>query len=222
MEPHTALEHSTDFAAGDQATLARLAARMVLRDYPAGSQLFTEDDPPGPCYLIQAGQVRLHSARPDGRAQLLATLGPGMLAGEMTALLSRPRTATAITLEQVSAWEIPADALQAAFRDDVRLAHTMMLTVMELMIDQDAQAVRRMGLVPVQRLATIILDQQRSEHAQEGQPLSITPADLALLAGESHTTFTMNLARLQRTGAVETRDDHLVVTSLERLRHLAE
>jgi CRP/FNR family transcriptional regulator, cyclic AMP receptor protein len=222
MEPRTALEHAADFAAGDQATLTRLAARMLLGDYPAGSQLFVEGDPPGPCYLIQTGQVRLTSARPDGRAQLLATLRPGMLAGEMTALLGRPRTATATTLAPTSAWQIPADALQEAFRDDPRLAYTMLLTVMELMVDQDAQAVRRMGLAPVQRLATIILEQQRSEHAQEGQPLSISPAELALLAGESQTTFTMNLARLQRTGAVETRDQHLVVTSLERLRHLAE
>jgi CRP/FNR family cyclic AMP-dependent transcriptional regulator len=222
MGPHTALEHSADFAAGDHATLARLAARMLLGDYPTGSQLFVEGDPPGPCYLILTGQVRLTSARPDGRAQLLATLSPGMLAGEMTALLGRPRTATAITLEPVSAWGIPADALQQAFRDDVRLAHTMMLTVMELMVDQDAQAVRRMGLAPVQRLATILLDQQRNEHALEGQPLSISPAELALLAGESSTAFMMSLARLQRTGAVETRDEHLVVTSLERLRHLAD
>jgi CRP/FNR family cyclic AMP-dependent transcriptional regulator len=222
MEPLSALEHSTDFAAGDRSTLERLAARMVPRDYPAGSQLFAEGDPPGPCYLIQVGQVRLSSVRPDGRAQLLATLGPGMLAGEMTAMLGRPRTATATALAPVSAWEIPADALQQAFRDDPRLSHAMLLAVMELMVDQDARAVRRMGLAPVQRLATIILDQQHSERAEEGQPLSITPADLALLAGEAPTTCTMNLARLVRTGAVETRDDHLVVTSLDRLRHLAE
>jgi hypothetical protein len=52
--------------------------------------------------------------------------------------------------------------------------------------------------------------------------LSLSPADLAPLAGESHTRFTMNLARLQRTGAVQTRGEHLVVISLERLRHLAE
>jgi DNA-binding transcriptional ArsR family regulator len=50
----------------------------------------------------------------------------------------------------------------------------------------------------------------------------MTPAELALAAGESQTTFVMNLGRLRRAGAVETRDDHVVIMSLERLRRLAE
>jgi len=32
----------------------------------------------------------------------------------------------------------------------------------------------------------------------------------------------VNLGRLRRAGAVETRNDHVVITSLERLRRLAE
>jgi CRP/FNR family transcriptional regulator, cyclic AMP receptor protein len=222
MEPLAALERCTDFAPGDRATLEGLAAPMTARDYPVGSVIFAQGDPSGSCYLVQSGRVQLSSPRPDGRPHTRATHGPGELVGEMTALLGRVRTSTATALEPVSAWEIPASALQAAFRGDPRLAHMMMLSVMELMVDQDAQAVRRMGLPPVQRLATILLDLQRTEGVGEGKPLSMTPAELALAAGESQTTFVMNLGRLRRAGAVETRDDHVVIMSLERLRRLAE
>jgi CRP/FNR family transcriptional regulator, cyclic AMP receptor protein len=222
MEPLAVLERCTDFAPGDRATLEGLATQMTARDYPVGSVIFVQGDPPGSCYLVQSGRVQLSSPRPDGRPHTRATLGPGTLVGEMTALLDRARTSTATALEPVSAWEIPASALQAAFRGDPRLAHTMMLSVMELIVDQDAQAVRRMGLPPVQRLATILLDRQRTEGVGEGKPLSMTPAELALAAGESQTTFVMNLGRLRRAGAVETRDDHVVIMSLERLRRLAE
>ena len=222
MEPLAVLERCTDFAVGDRATLERLAALMTADDYPDGSVIFSQGDLPGPCYLVESGRVQLSSARPDGRPHTLAALGPGMLVGRMTALLGRARTSTATTLEQVSAWEIPASALQAAFRDDPRLSHAMMLSMMELMVDQDAETVGRMGLAPVQRLATILLDRQRTERAGEGEPLSMTPAELALSAGESPTTFVMNLGRLRRAGAVDIRDGRLVVTGLERLRRLAE
>jgi len=140
----------------------------------------------------------------------------------MTALLKRARTATGIALEPVSAWEIPADALQAALQADARLAHTMLLAVMELLVDRDVRAVRRLGLPPIQQLATIILDLQRTERVAEGAPLPLRLADLEVLTGESQMACLMNLARLRRAGAVETSGEQLVVRSSERLRRLAE
>src|SRR5919202_2663509 len=222
MDALPALERSADFAPADRGTLERLAARMVPVDYPADAVILSGGDPPGPCYLVQSGWVRLSSARPDGGSQLLARIGPGELVGEMTALLNRSRTATATTTEPVSAWEIPADALQAAFSQDLRLTHAMLLTVMELLVDRDVRMVRRLGLLPVQQVATILLDQQRVERVAEGEPLSITQADLEVLTGESQIACLMNLARLQRAGAVESRGGRLVIVNLERLQRLAE
>ena len=221
-DARSALEHSSDFAAADRSTLERLAAHLVPRDFPAGSAMVSEGDPPGPCYLVESGRVRLSSARADGGSQLLATIGPGELVGEMTALLGRKRTATAIATEAVVAWEIPVEPLRAAFRDDLKLTHAMLLTVMELLVDRDVRLVRRLGLQPAQQFASILLDRQRAERVPEGEPLSITRADLEVLTGEAPTACVMNLARLQRAGAVETRGDRLVIVNLERLARLAE
>jgi CRP/FNR family transcriptional regulator, cyclic AMP receptor protein len=225
MDPLSALERSPNFAPADHSTLERLAAQMVPRDYPADTVILSEGDPPGPAYLVQSGWVRMSSARPNGGSQLLVKIGPGELVGEMTALLDRPRAATATTAEPVSAWETPADALQTAFRDDPRLAYAMMLTVMELFVDRELQALRRLGLPPVRQLATILLDQQRAERVEEGRPLSIRSADLQLMTGESASAYVMNLARLRRAGAVEMRGERgeqLVIVNLDRLRRLAE
>lgn len=222
MDALSALEHSTDFTVAERSTLERLAAQMVPGDYPAGTVILSEGDPPGPCYLVQSGRVQLTSARPDRGSQLLARIGPGELIGEMTSLLNRARTATATTTEPVSAWTIPTDALQAAFRDDLRLTHAMMLTVMELLVDRDVRMVRRLGLQPAQQIARIILDHQQAERVGEGAPLSITRADLEAITGESAIACVMNLARLQRAGAVETRGEHLVIINLDRLHLLAE
>ncbi len=221
--PLAALERSTDLAAAEHTTLERLAARMVWREYPAGATILAEGDPSGPGYLVVSGSVRLSSARSDRRQQTLARIGPGELVGEMTALLDRARTATATALEPVSAWEIPAEALRAAFRDDLRLAYSMLLTVMELLVDRDVRVVRRLGLPPVQQLAAVILDRLTTEGIGEGEPLPMTAAELEVLTGESQVACVMNLARLRRGGAIETAgDDRWMVVSMERLQRFAE
>ena len=222
MDALSALQHSTDFTVADRSTLERLAAQMVPGDYPAGTTILSEGDPPGPCHLVQSGWVQLSSARPDRGSQLLARIGPGELVGEMTALLNRARTATATTTEPVLAWTIPADALQAAFRDDLRLAHAMLLTVMELLVDRDVRMVRRLGLQPAQQVARVLLDHQQAERVGEGEPLSITRADLESITGEPPIACVMNLARLQRACAIETRGEYLVIVNLDRLHRLAE
>jgi hypothetical protein len=67
MDALSALEHSTDFAVANRSTLERLAAQMVPRDYPAGTVLLSEGEPPravlpgavgvGAPHLGQAGQA---------------------------------------------------------------------------------------------------------------------------------------------------------------------
>jgi CRP-like cAMP-binding protein len=114
------------------------------------------------------------------------------------------------------------DALKEAFRDDLGLNHAMLLTVMELLVDRDVRAVRRLGALPAQTLASIILDVQRSEGVNEGEPLPITESDLVAMTGESRVACVMNLARLQRVGAVEMRGERLVIVDLDRLQRLAQ
>jgi CRP-like cAMP-binding protein len=66
--------------------------------YKAGERIFAEGDPSYYCYQIVRGKVDIVLS-PGGRREVIATLGPGEVFGEMGVIDSGPRSATAIAAE---------------------------------------------------------------------------------------------------------------------------
>jgi CRP-like cAMP-binding protein len=66
--------------------------------YKAGERIFAEGDPSYYCYQIVRGRVDIVLS-PKGRREVIATLGPGEVFGEMGVIDSGPRSATAIAAE---------------------------------------------------------------------------------------------------------------------------
>lgn len=62
-----------------------------------GEVLFREGDPPTTAFLLEEGQIEIHTTQRRGRV-VLAVLGPGAIVGEMAVIDESPRTATALAL----------------------------------------------------------------------------------------------------------------------------
>jgi signal transduction histidine kinase len=60
-----------------------------------GTVIFEEGAPPDYCYLVGSGAVRISTALPDGRAEILGTVGPGDFFGELALYDSATRSARA-------------------------------------------------------------------------------------------------------------------------------
>jgi len=67
-------------------------------EYKAGERIFAEGDPSYYCYQIVHGKVDIVLS-PRGRREVIASLGPGEVFGEMGVIDSGPRSATAIAAE---------------------------------------------------------------------------------------------------------------------------
>jgi CRP-like cAMP-binding protein len=67
-------------------------------EYKAGERIFAEGDPSYYCYQILRGRVDIVLS-PRGRREVIASLGPGEVFGEMGVIDSGPRSATAIAAE---------------------------------------------------------------------------------------------------------------------------
>jgi NTE family protein len=79
------------FHALPDAPLRTIAGRLKRRRYKPGDTVFREGDPADTLFLVESGRVHVWTA--DER-QLLASLGPGSILGEIALLLDVPRTAT--------------------------------------------------------------------------------------------------------------------------------
>ena len=67
-------------------------------EYRAGERIFAEGDPSYYCYQVVRGRVDI-VLMPGGRQEVIASLGPGEVFGEMGVIDSGPRSATAIAAE---------------------------------------------------------------------------------------------------------------------------
>jgi CRP/FNR family transcriptional regulator, cyclic AMP receptor protein len=220
MEALDALGRSLDLGQGERSTLEALARRVTPLRFPSGEVVFREDDECGPAYLIEDGEIRLTALRPDGNPQFLADLGPGRLVGEMTSLIGRRRSATGIAVTDVSAWEVDPEALREALESDSKLAFNLLISLMELMVEQDVEAVTKAGRTTQQQLASVILDLDR-RRAPQGRVIDVSDGDLAIMTGMTPMAVTMTLGTFRRSGAIDREAGGLVVVDANRLGWLA-
>ncbi len=83
--------------------LHALAARLVLRQFPAEEAIYTEGTPGDAMYIVEAGEVKLmDSAFSD--AHLLERIRPGEAFGEMALLTGRTRAECARAATDVTVW----------------------------------------------------------------------------------------------------------------------
>lgn len=95
----------------------------------------------------------------------------------------------------------------------------MLVALMRLMVEQDAEAVRRSGQSTEQQLASLLLEMQGRAEGSEG--IEVGHADLAVMVGTTTQNVVFTLGRLQRSGVLEHRAGRVMVLNQERLRRLA-
>ena len=101
------------FAAFPRQALNRLLAATKVSHYAPDQVIVMEGEPGSSMFLIVAGDVRVQTTDPTGGQLQLATLGPGEFFGEVALLTGRPRTATVIARNNVTAVEIPRQKVQS-------------------------------------------------------------------------------------------------------------
>lgn len=114
----SALQRLTDF---DDATIKALASTGQSVHIPANWAMVVEHQPADKAYILLDGSVEI---RKDG--DVVATLQPGDVVGEIALVTGRLRSATVVTTTDVQALHFTADAFEqlathnSAFADALR------------------------------------------------------------------------------------------------------
>lgn len=99
--------------------------RSFGRVFPANTVLFYEGEPGNEMYVIQRGHVQL-TRRARGTDMPVAVLPPGEFFGEMAIINRRPRTATAVTLDEAHLLVLDASTFEAMVRGNAEIAIRIM------------------------------------------------------------------------------------------------
>ncbi|MBL0426852.1 Crp/Fnr family transcriptional regulator [Ramlibacter alkalitolerans] len=182
---------------------------------PAGTVLFSENDPCKGFPLLLEGEVRVSRSSPDGRSLELYRLVPGdmCLASSACLFRSQPLSARAVTTRPTRLLLIPPPTFrrwlaEPAFRDFVLGLYAERMADLTALVDE--VAFHKLD----RRLAAALLG--------HGPELAITHQELANVLGTVREMVTRLLRRFEREGWIELARERIRIRDGAALRRLAE
>ncbi len=108
----------------DDEQLSFLAAQSRPALFRAHTRLMSQGSLGGSMFVIAKGEVSVNLVDEHGREQIVATLGPGEIVGEMSLFTGDRRTATVSAVNNVEAVEITKWSLERVFAKAPELVDT--------------------------------------------------------------------------------------------------
>jgi CRP/FNR family transcriptional regulator len=96
------------FAALPEEAQQTLAASAIRRHFDAGQVIYVEGEPAESVYVLESGWVKATRVTREGREQAMLFLRPVEVFGDIAALTGTTYPGTAVALEAVEVWAIPA------------------------------------------------------------------------------------------------------------------
>ena len=205
----------------DRQTLLRLG---VHRQYNTGERLLAQGDRTTFAVIILDGYVKITATTAEGTESLLAVRTAGDVVGELAALDTSPRSATAFAAGAVLARVLRKPELDDCFRRSPEIAVGFNRAVAAKLRVATRHRVDFRGRDAKERLARTLLELFDSPvgPSRRERGLLLTQSELAGLIGASEPTVHKALRELRAIGAVDTSYRRLLITDIEALRDIAD
>jgi CRP-like cAMP-binding protein len=109
------------FAGLDARERKKLAAACLPKTFPAGAHMVEEGKPGLGLFIITRGRVEVYRGQGDEQ-QLLNTLGPGGILGEMSLIDNQPRSASVEAVEPTDCLLITRDSFHTLVQKHAQIA----------------------------------------------------------------------------------------------------
>ncbi|MBI5653922.1 MAG: cyclic nucleotide-binding domain-containing protein [Chloroflexi bacterium] len=192
------MKHLHLFADVPTEALTALAARLVLRHFPAEEAIYTEGTPGDAMYILEAGEVKLmDSAFSD--AHLLERVRAGNSFGEMALLTGRTRAECARAATDATVW-----VLYKSDFDDVMVQYPEISVSLSRAITQRLSSRENDFVIRHLRRIALFANLSNSELntiAKKVRGLRFRPGEIICFGGQpAHTLFMIERGEVKRVG----------------------
>jgi CRP/FNR family cyclic AMP-dependent transcriptional regulator len=203
-------------------TAGALRSHGVPRRYARGTALFHEGQQADRVMVVLSGTVKLSSVSEEGKEVLLALRGPGDLLGELGALDGRPRSASAIAVEDLEALVVPVADFKAFLEKHPRAALVIVEMLARRLRDADRKRVEFAAQDSMSRVAARIVElSERFGEEHDGVlqiDLPISQEELAGWTGCSRDSVVKALQAMRGLGWIDTERRRITVRDLDAVR----
>jgi CRP/FNR family cyclic AMP-dependent transcriptional regulator len=193
------------------------------RSVPAGQILFREGEPGREMFVIQSGKVRL-TRHIRGQEKHLAELSAGEFFGEMSIINDKPRTATAVVLEDAVFLVLDPRTFEAMIKANTEIAVRMIKKLARRLDDANAQIENLLLGDANSRIVHALLQlAQSGVRDPQGQvELALNAAEVAQRTSVDDAKVAEVLARLERSRLVIQGVRGLMVPDVAKLQEFLE
>jgi CRP/FNR family cyclic AMP-dependent transcriptional regulator len=189
--------------AGLQPSVARLAARGIVRNYRKNTIILNEGEPGDSLFVLLQGQVKVYATDENGREITYGTIAAGDYFGEMS-LDGGPRSASVMTLEPCLCALVARAAVQQHLADEPEFALQVVAQVIRR-ARSATETARQMALLDVYGRVIHTLEGQHGPASTQApvQLTQITHQQIASRVGASREMVSRLLKDLEKGGYLE-------------------
>jgi CRP-like cAMP-binding protein len=131
----------------EEGSLVAIARRLVPMDKQQGEFIVESGQSPEALFIIESGQVHLHSSEEGGD---FSELGEGESFGELAVLTGKPHGRSAQAASDVILWALPAAEFDALTEEHPDIRLSLSKAIREPLLAQDqGRAVERLAVMPL-------------------------------------------------------------------------
>jgi CRP/FNR family cyclic AMP-dependent transcriptional regulator len=202
------------FATANEEALQRLSETAFPRRLARGQVLFVEGERSEHLHVLVEGRLKVLVSSPRGDELVLSVLGPGDALGELSVLDGADRSATAVALDDVALWCVPADAVRVLLGQSPAVALAVAEELAARVRRLTGAAADLVFLDLPRRLAKLLAQDPR---AASGLP----QAEVAAQLGVTRQSLNRALQRFQDRGWIEVHRSGLRVQDAAALERFA-
>ncbi len=180
----------------------KLLASSLLLDIGKNQRLFEKGDAAGSIYLVKTGRIEISLISEGGKKVVFNQIGPGQCFGEIGLVDQKPRTASAVALEESRVQLIS----RLHFFEAVQQCPQLAINLLEIFSERVrwmSDSVEEYAVHPLElRLARRLLVLHRNFASETGD-VEISQNDLADFAGATRESTNKILIDWQEKGIIE-------------------
>ena len=212
------------FADLDADEMDAMAAAAPMKDYSAGTLVYTPHQPLEALFILKSGRIRIFRVSPDGRALTTAIINPGTIFGEMVIVGQQMHDSFAEALDDVVVCVMTKADVQRLLLGDQRIAARISETLGRRLAQLEQRLSDAIFKSVPERIAgtlTVMAHSRSPLPLGRGLQVSLTHEQLAALAGTSRETTTKILGEFADQGLISLGRGRITLLDVDQLARLA-
>lgn len=201
-----------------------MAARDMIctKTYKAGETIFRKNEPSTYLYILKSGRIKLTSAMPDGREQIIGMITPSHMLG-VDALNDEHYPYSATAMGRTTVCRFRHNGVFDTLKEHPSLT-------VRVVNDLNAKLAQTRGLIEVmgrktaiEKIAACFLSMQSEDESDfEESAIQLSRKELAEMLGLTEETISRVISELRRAGIIEAPRGKIIIQNRERLQDIAD